>query len=153
MREKEVIKKMAETKYGKYVIPADLRIIREGEQPTVVFSATPHGVNAGWAIMVSTKIVDEEMRKRLFENPHTHDYHQFITYFGSDPYDIGKFDAEISVCLGEEREEHIINRPTVLHFPPGLIHSYGRTPHRIEKPVYHLDINFAPEYKRKDLPE
>ncbi len=144
---------MAETKYGKYVIPAELKIVRQGEYPTCMFSATPHGVDAGWAVMATTTILNEEMRKTLYENPHSHDFHQFIMYFGSDPYDIGKFDAEISVCLGEEREEHIISKPTVLHFPPGLIHGYGRTPHIINKPVYHLDINFAPEYVRHDLPE
>ncbi len=141
------------SKYGKYVMPADVRVVREGEYPSCVFSATPHGVNAGWAVMPAQQIDDPETVKRLFENPHHHDYHQFIMYFGSDPTNIGDFGAEISVCLGEEREEHIITRPTVLHFPPGLIHSYGRTPHKITRPVFHLDINFAPEYVRHDLPE
>jgi hypothetical protein len=144
---------MAKTKYGQYILPAEVKTVRKGEPPLLSFSATPYGIDAGWGILVATQVYDEETRKRLYENPHSHDFHQFITYFGSNPYNIAEFDAEISICLGEEREEHIINKPTVIHFPPGMIHGYGKTPHVVNKPVYHLDLSFAPTYVRKDLPE
>jgi hypothetical protein len=144
---------MAESKYGKYIFPVEAKSMRQGEPPSVSFKATPHGIEASWGILVATQIVDEETRKRLNENPHKHPHHQFITYFGSNPYNIGEFDAEISIALGEEREEHIITGPTVIHFPPGLVHAYGKTPHRVGKPVYHLDLNFTPTYERINLPE
>ncbi len=144
---------MAQRKYENCVIPIESRIFRVGEQPSVSFKAQPYGIDASWGIIVATQAPDEETRRRLNENPHKHPHHQFITYFGSNPYNIAEFDAEISIFLGEEREEYIINRPTVIHFPPGVAHGYGTAPHRISRPVYHLDLNFAPEYQRINLPE
>jgi hypothetical protein len=143
---------MSESKYGKYLMPIDVKVMRQGEPPMVSFSAVPYGLDVSWGIIAPTQPVDEETRKRLFENPHKHPHPQFITYFGSNPYNMGEFDAEISVCLGEEREEHIINKPTAIYFPSGLVHAYGQTPHRIGTPVFHLDMNFAPQYTRVNLP-
>jgi len=140
-------------KYEKYVIPLEASVLRQGALPNISFKAGPYGVDASWGILAEKQPPDEETRKRLFENPHKHPHHQFITYFGSNPYNIGEFDAEVSICLGEEREEYIIKGPTVLHFPPGLIHAYGKTPHVLHKPVYHLDMTFAPTYVRENLPE
>jgi hypothetical protein len=144
---------MAGKKYGKYILPVETKVSREGEPPVFIFSATPHGINASWAMITATQVYDEATIKRLYENPHKHDFHQFISYFGTNPLNLGEFDAEISICMGEEREEHIINKPCVIHFPPGMVHGYGKTPHVLHKPVYHLDINFAPEYIRHNLPE
>jgi hypothetical protein len=144
---------MAKRKYENCVIPLEAKAMRQGEPPSVSFKATPYGIDASWGILVATKVVDEETRKKLNENLHKNLDHQFITYFGSNPYNIGEFDAEISIFLGEEREEYIINRPTAIHFPPGVVHGYGITPHKLNKPVYHLDLNFAPEYQRINLPE
>jgi hypothetical protein len=144
---------MAERKYENCIIPLEPRSLRQGEPLSVGFKAMPYGIDASWGILVATQAPDEETRKRLNENPHKHPHHQFITYFGSNPYNIGEFGAEISIFLGEEREEYIISRPTVIHFPPGVVHGYGTTPHRIDKPVYHLDMTFAHEYQRVNLPE
>jgi hypothetical protein len=144
---------MSENKYGNLFVPIDAKPMRQGEPPVVSFSAIPYGIDVSWGILAATQPPDEETRKRLFENPHKHPHHQFITYFGSNPYNMGEFDAEISVCVGEEREEHFITRPTAIHFPPGLIHAYGRTPHRIGTPVFHLDMNFGKAYERINLPE
>lgn len=144
---------MTGRKYEQYVIPLEARTVRQGAPPSLGFNATPYGVDSSWGILVATQPPDEATRKRLNENPHKHPHHQFITYFGSNPYDPGEFGAEISIALGEEREEYIINRPTVLHFPPGLVHAYGSTPHKILRPVYHLDMTFARAYERINLPE
>jgi hypothetical protein len=144
---------MAGGKYEKCIIPLEPRSFRQGEPLSVGFKAMPCGIDASWSIVVATQAPDDETRRRLNENPHKHPHHQFITYFGSNPYNIGEFDAEISIFLGDEREEYVISRPTVIHFPPGVVHGYGTTPHRIGKPVYHLDMTFAHEYERVNLPE
>lgn len=143
---------MAGKKYEKYVFPLEAKALREGALPNIGFKAQQIGIDVSWGILAEQQPPDEATRQRLFENPHRHPHHQIITYFGSNPLNLGDFDAEISVCLGEEREEHIITRPTVLHFPPGLVHAYGKTPHKYYKPVYHLDMTFSPEYVRENLP-
>ncbi len=142
---------MAETKYGKYLIPANIKIFREGEYPSAEFNASPYGINVSWVVQSTTKILDEEVRKKLRENPHYHDHYQFITGWGSDPYNIGDYGAESWLALGQELEEHRIDRPSVFILPPGLIHGHGSKPGRVDKPVFHLDIMFSSEYQRTNL--
>jgi hypothetical protein len=144
--------KSGENKYGKYIVPAEIKTFREGENPSLLFNAAPYGVNAQWAIMSITKVLDDETRKKLREIPHTHTHHQFITFFGNNPYNLGEFDAEIPILLGEELEEYVIDKPTVLYLPPGLIHGMSLNPGRVGKPIYHVDFSLAAEYQRTDLP-
>src|SRR4030043_1017484 len=101
---------MAESKYGKYLMPATIRTFKEGENPSLEFIAGPLGVNVTWVIMSTTKVMDEEIRKKLRENPHTHTHFQFITSWGSNPYDIGEYNAESWVALGEELEDQKIDK-------------------------------------------
>ena len=53
---------------------------------------------------------------------HSHDNHELLCFFGGDPTNINDFGAEISICLGDEMEEHIITSPAVISIPPGLKH-------------------------------
>jgi hypothetical protein len=116
---------MAKRNYEKCVIPIESRIYRPGEQPSVSFKAQPYGIDASWGIIVATQAPDEETRKRLNENPHKHPHHQFITYFGSNPYNIAEFDAEISIFWAKFRRIYH-TKPTVIHFLPGVVHGYGQ---------------------------
>jgi hypothetical protein len=79
---------MAGKKYGKYILPVETKVSREGEPPVFIFSATPHGINASWAMITATQVYDEATIKRLYENPHKHDFHQFISYFGTNPLNL-----------------------------------------------------------------
>ena len=130
------------TKYNKNFVPANIGPAQQGPPiPTFHFSAAEYGIDAGW-------IVVPVLEPRMFmDKPHQHDFHQFFCFLGSDPEDIMRFDAEIEVYLGEEGEKHIITTPTVLHIPPGLMHCPMEYK-RVDKPVIHLDIFFAPKYER-----
>jgi hypothetical protein len=130
------------TKYNKNFVPANIAPAQHGPPiPTFNFSAADYGVDAGW-------IVVPVLEARMFmDKPHKHDFHQFFCFLGSDPDDIRKFDAEIEVYLGEEGEKHVINSPTILHVPPGLIHCPMEYK-RVSMPVIHLDVYFAPKYER-----
>ncbi len=136
---------MAETKYGKHLIKADI-MPREREEPNLKFFAAEYGVNASWVLVPITKMqVDTEKLPT-----HSHSFHQFLTWFGADPKNIGEFDAEMWICLGAEQEKHIINSPTIQNFPPGTAHCPGGML-RVDKPIYSLDIYFAPEWKKTDI--
>ncbi len=136
---------MAETKYGKHLIKADITA-REREEPAFRFSAAEYGVNASWVLLPVTNL-----RPSAEELPtHKHSFHQFITLFGADPKNIGEFEAEKFTCLGEERERHIHNTPSIENRPPGLPHCpVGWL--RVDKPVYQLDIFLAPEWAKTDV--
>jgi len=82
-----------------------------------------------------------------FEEPHTHDYHQFLCFLGT-PENAREFDAEVELSLGEEGEKYSITKTTIVHIPPGLVH----TPinfKRIDKPVLLVNITLSPEYVKK----
>lgn len=138
---------MTTTKYADRLIPAN--IIQdnkyEGERPTFQFSAAPYGVNASWVLLPITDPID-------FKDlpTHAHDFHQFINWFAADPKNIGDMQAEAYICLGQEQEKHIINRPVVQNLVPGLAHCPGGWL-RVDKPVFHLDIFFAGEWVKKDV--
>ena len=80
--------------------------------------------------------------------PHKHEFAQYLHFFAANPGDQRQFDAEIEMTLGPEGEKHIVNTPTVLHIPKGLVH--GPLDHKkIDKPIRMVDIYLGPVYVRK----
>jgi hypothetical protein len=137
---------MAKTKYGHHFLKPEVNVHRAGEDPTFRFSASGHGIDASWVLLPVNRL-----KPSAEDLPtHSHDFHQIITWFGANPRDISEFDAEEFTCLGAEQERHIVNTPTIQNLPPGTPHCPGGWL-RVDKPVYHLDIFFAPEYRKKDV--
>ncbi len=81
---------------------------------------------------------------------HSHDFHELLCFLGGDPTNINDFGAEITICLGEEQEEHIINSPTIVSIPPGLKHC-PLTVTKCTKPIVFLEISTTKEYKATGL--
>jgi len=128
------------SKYAKHLIRAPIVTAQQGPPlPVLRFFAAPYGVNA--TIMVVPVLAPRLME----EKPHKHDFHQFLCFLGTDPLNIGDFDAEIEVWLGEEGEKYTITTPTILSYPPGTVHN-PLNYKRVGKPVFHMDIYFANEY-------
>jgi hypothetical protein len=127
-------------KYGRHILKAPVQPAQQGPPiSTMRFFFAEYGVNA-------TCILVPVLQPRLMEEkPHKHDFHQFLCFLGGDPSNIGDFEAEVEVWLGEEGERHIITSPTILHYPPGLVHN-PLNYKTVDKPVFHLDIFFANEY-------
>lgn len=80
------------------------------------------------------------------ELTHSHDNHELLCFLGGDPTNINDFGAEISICLGEELEEHIIISPTIVSIPPGLKHC-PLVVKKCTKPIVFLEISTTKEYK------
>jgi hypothetical protein len=136
---------MAETKYGKHLIEAPFQLAREGTGVHVLsFAAAEYGVKATWVLLPVLKPSTGEGLPT-----HSHDFFQFISWFGADPKNIGEFEAEEFICLGEEQEKHIVNTPTVQILPPGTPHCPGGWL-KVDKPIYHFDVFFASDYVKKD---
>ncbi len=70
--------------------------------------------------------------------PHTHDGHEILCFFGSNPKDITDFDAEIEIGMGEEVEKYTITKPTAISLPPGLVHG-PLSFKRVGKPVFFME--------------
>ena len=76
---------------------------------------------------------------------HSHDFHELLCFVGGNPENIDDLGAEISICLGEELEEHIIKSATVVSIPPGLKHCPLKVT-KITRPFVFLEISGTREY-------
>jgi hypothetical protein len=81
-----------------------------------------------------------------------HPYDECLVFAGFADYDILRLGAEISIELGEEREEHVFNKPSVVLIPKGTPHG-PVTIRRADKPIVHYTIGLAPEYKAESIPK
>lgn len=76
---------------------------------------------------------------------HSHPNHELLCFIGGDPTNINDFDAEISICLGDELEEHIITSPTIVSIPPNMKHC-PLVVRKCNKPIVFLEISTTKEY-------
>jgi hypothetical protein len=81
-----------------------------------------------------------------------HPYDECLVFAGIDNTDISYLGAEVSVELGEEREEHTLNVPSVIIVPKGMPHG-PVTIKKLDKPIVHYHIGLAAAYKAEALPE
>jgi mannose-6-phosphate isomerase-like protein (cupin superfamily) len=139
---------MAETKYGKYVINAPT--VRNDRQPQLPPSVR-FRENKPWSdwrdinFSINYRCVTEPLV--MAQEPHEHDFEQFLFFLGGNPEDVADLGAEIEITLGEEGEKHIINTATIVRIPKGLHHGPFNFK-RIDKPVVFMNITLAPEYTR-----
>ncbi len=82
----------------------------------------------------------------LFDRvPHSHRFDEFLCFLGGNLANMFDFDATIELYMGEEQELHLIERPTVVYIPAGLVH----TPlafKRVAKPVLFQPVPLTPAY-------
>jgi hypothetical protein len=81
-----------------------------------------------------------------------HPFDELLVFVGFQDGDILHLGAEISVELGEEREEHVFNKPSVILVPKGTPHGPIRV-QKLDNPIVHYSIGLASEYKAATLPK
>ncbi len=79
-----------------------------------------------------------------------HPYDECLIFAGIDNNDIRYLGAEISIEMGEEREEHVFTKPTVVLAPKGTPHGPA-TVRNLEKPFVHYTVGLAPDYKAQTI--
>jgi hypothetical protein len=137
---------MAETKYGKHILRGarketgtdkpgvKTRTLEEPED----WSGIHHRLN--WKYITQPVILGEE--------PHSHDFDEFLCFTTLNPAEPKVLGAEIELSLGKEEEKHIINTPSVVCIPKGMVHSPVNFK-KVDKPVLFCNIYLSPEYVRK----
>jgi len=75
-----------------------------------------------------------------------HPYDECLVFEGTDNSDILYLGAEVSVELGEEREEHTFNEPSVVLIPKGTPHGPVNIK-KVDRPIAHYSIGLAADYK------
>jgi hypothetical protein len=140
---------MAASKYGKYILRGTRRKKSRGETSAVTpvvleglkdWGGIQHRMN--WKYISQPTLMVEE--------PHSHDFDEFLCFLGCDPANALNFGAEIELSLGKEGEKHIIDAATIICIPKGLIHCPLNFK-KIGKPILFCNIYLAPEYVRKPI--
>ena len=138
---------MAKTKYGKYIMKAtrgNISNLKTSAMTPVVLE----GLKDWGGIQHRMKWTFISQPVLMVDEPHSHDFDEFLCFLGCDPTNGLDFGAEIELSLGREREKQIISAATVVCVPQGLIHCPLHFK-KITKPILFCHIYTAPEYLRK----
>jgi hypothetical protein len=138
---------MSKTKYGKHVIREPFikatkdfngaMIFAHGEEDKSGEIYEYHCINRpGWSI----------------KDSRVHDTWEVLCFVGGNPENIMDLGAEVSICLGDDKEEHVFNIATVVSIPPGLKHG-PITVKKFTKPFVLLRILTTNEYEKKRTPQ
>lgn len=119
---------MAESKYKEYFISASRK------PPTKEMAERMKGLKReGTGIFVNIKSIFNNASvsagAAYYSKPftmvpekHSHKYDDYLFFFGTNTSDWNDFDAEWELYMGEEGEKHIINQPTIVYIPAGVVH-------------------------------
>jgi hypothetical protein len=80
-----------------------------------------------------------------------HPYNELLVFEGTDNSNILYLGGEVSIVLGEEREEYVFNEPTVVLIPKGTPHGPVNV-RRVDRTMVHYSIGLAPAYKATTIP-
>ncbi len=142
---------MVKKEYAHLIKPLPVRQAPEGlyPEPRVWMEGKDlEGFNAHFSYgFIKTPTICHPMDGSL-----VHPYDECLVFAGFADYDILKLGAEISIELGEEREEHIFDKPSVVLIPKGTPHGPVKV-RRVDKPIVHYTIGLAPEYKATSIPK
>jgi hypothetical protein len=74
------------------------------------------------------------------DNPcHTHNFWEFMAWYGTNPEDPNDFGAEVVFYFGKELEKHVFTRPTIVSLPPNLPHHPFEIV-RVDRPIIQIEI-------------
>jgi len=130
---------MRTTKYGKYFV--DEPMLEGMFAPRIRFASRDYFGEKNLTLQINCItapwLIEEE--------PHSHNFDQFLFFFGANPSNMAEFGAEVEISLGEEGEKHVISKTTVVHIPSGMLHCplYFR---KVDNPVMFMNVALTPEY-------
>jgi hypothetical protein len=139
---------MGETKYGKYLMTTCLKPKEAGRPGASKVFLKAEGAEVPGGVDLS--IIGGYITEPYTMEPGSmvHDFDQCLLLIGANPDDMSEFDAEVELCLGEEREKHIINAATVVNIPAGLVHCPLNIV-KVNKPFLFMDISIVGKYYKK----
>ena len=144
---------MDNTKYGKYILWEPFGKAAHPEIQVPVISVGRKSPVAQWGgVPFNMTMEPVSSPVSMGGHGHTHDFEEFLCFFGFDPMNYRDFAAEAYIILGDEKEKHIIDRPSVIYIPPGLEHC-PLVFTRVDKPVVFGFVQFSPYFIANKKPE
>ncbi len=135
-------------KYDKYVINPPHRVIKAEEDGRIVFDGIfIRYPDLGYNMSMGHQFVTKPF---ISNNPcHTHNFQEFLAWYGANPNDPEEFRAEVILYLGEEQEKHVFTKPTIVSLPPNLPHC-PLVVSRVDSPIVQIEIMLAGEGGTRD---
>lgn len=96
-------------------------------------------LNFTWAFHTGTGAWHEQ-------DPHVHPNDEALLFVGLDPDNPDYLGAELEIAMGEEREIHVFDTPTVVVAPKGLVHCPLIT-RRVDKPYSFSAISLNTQHE------
>ena len=125
-------------KYDQYIHnPPHLRLSMKADNSIFFDGLMINHQLLGYDITIGHQFVRKPFKG---DNPcHSHNFQEFMAWYGGNPDDPDDFQAEIVFCFGEEMEKHIFTRPTIISIPPGLPHHPFEVT-RVDSPIIQIEI-------------
>lgn len=130
---------MAESKYDKYILKG---IVRESKFH-ITNAKKEYIVERPEDLGTDSQMVYWSISQPIYmvKDVHSHNFHQFLCFLGTNSLDMNEFDAEVDVGIGEEGDIHVVKEPTIIRCPPGLPHCPLNF-RKINKPIIFLEFMF-----------
>jgi hypothetical protein len=135
-------------KYDKYVVHPPHSQVMAGDDGRVVFDGhMVHHTQLGYNMTMGLQIVTKPF---LSDNPcHTHNFNEFLAWYGATPGNPDDFGAEVVIYLGKEKEKYIFTTPTIVYLPMGFPHCPLEIT-RVDRPIIQLEIMLVGEGGTRD---
>ncbi len=133
------------TKYDKYLL-TDLS--RKPWHPEVISPIANFDGNKDWGetnFGINWEWINQPFY--MIKEPHSHDFEEYLCFMGGNILNMFDFQAEIELYMGEEKELHLITKPTIVYLPPNFVHCPMNFK-RIDKPILFQKIYMAHSYTR-----
>jgi hypothetical protein len=151
------MKKMAETKYGKYFITGPQPWYMDSPGPTVVEVDGTHMKGSyfyfiHWVLRAPTGISGLNAWGEISHGPHIHKDAELLFHVGTNPDDPMDLGGVIELCMGPEMEKHIITQSNMVYIPPGFVHCPWLIK-RVDRPFLFIEVNQGPMHTEKSYPQ
>ena len=130
-------------KYDQYIHTPPHRRYSMKADKSVVFD----GLMVNHQILGHDITIGHQFVRKPFkgDNPcHTHNFWEFLAWYGGNPDNPDDFGAEVVFYLGKELEKHVFTSPTIISLPPGLPHCPLEII-RVDSPIIQIEIMLAGE--------
>lgn len=104
----------------------------------------------GFDAQFSFSFIKEPGTFHPLEGALIHPYDELLVFEGTDNSNILYLGAEVSIELGEEREVHTFNEPSVVLIPRGMPHGPANVK-KLDRPIAHYTIGLGAAYQAEKV--
>jgi hypothetical protein len=129
------------SKYDQYIHqPPHLRLSMKADNSVVFDGLMINHQQLGYGFTLGHQFVRKPFKG---DNPcHTHNFQEFLAWYGTNPDDPNDFGAEVVFYFGAELVKYVFTRPTFISLPPGVPHCPLEIT-RVDRPIIQIEIMLA----------